>query len=394
MKKLLSISLHSRQYPTTLIKKIPVVCYTVSMQLITEIFTVFIMGYIGLTNTWAGYIETWFIPTEEPAEIIEKTKEITELPVTTNTSPFLMVPDILRSNASYQQAALQAAITPNTPTNNALNAIVNIFCTSTTRSHIRTTTGTGFFVHSNGVILTNAHVAQYLLLTHTDTLGNTECVVRTGNPASPQYEVDILYISPTWIVNNASFINEVAPTGTGERDYALLYVTRSVDESPLPLTFPALATDTSLIPRTLTGHTVYVTGYPAEALIAGGASTNLIPRHARTSITDLFTFGTNYADVLALSGSNVGEHGASGGPVTTSQNSAIGMIATKGDDTIDGTGSLRAITLSYIDRTIQEETGFSLASTMSGDLSFRAKIFTDIMVPFLTQIIITENNRR
>jgi len=362
------------------------------MQLIIDIFTAFLMGYISITNTWAGHIETWFMPAEESAETIETALEVDEIAITKTNSSFSIFPDVLRTSALYQQAALQAAISPSIPTDNAINAIVNVFCTSTTRSHIRTTTGTGFFIHSDGVILTNAHVAQYLLLTRTDTLGNTECIVRTGNPASPQYEVDILYISPTWIVNNASFINTKNPTGTGERDYALLYVTKSVDETPLPAMFPALATDTTLIPRTLTGRRVYATGYPAESLIRDGITTNLIPKQASTIVTDLFTFGSNYADVLSLAGSSVGEHGASGGPITTPQNAAIGMITTKGDDTIDGTGSLRAITLSYIDRTIQEETGFSLSSTMSGDLPYRAQVFTDTMVPFLTQIITTGNS--
>lgn len=350
------------------------------------------MGYIAITNTWAGYIETWFIPNEESSEVIEM-EEGTQPDTTASAdSPFSPIANILRSSTAYQQAALGTTITPNIPTENALNALVNIYCTSTTRSHVRTTTGTGFFIHSEGVILTNAHVAQHLLLTRTDTLGKTECIVRTGNPASPQYLADILYISPTWIVNNANFINDESPTGTGERDYALLYVTGSVDNSPLPTAFPALATDTTLIPRTMTGERVYATGYPAESLIRDGITTNLIPKQASTTVTDLFTFDTNYADVIALSGSNVGEHGASGGPVTNQETVAIGMITTKGDDSIDGIGSLRAITLSYIDRTIQEETGFPLSNTISGDLSYRAQVFTDTMIPFLTEIISSENS--
>jgi len=359
------------------------------MQFIFDILTALLMGYISLTNSWAGYIETWFVAEEESSETQQAPIETEEIPLTKTNSAFSLIPDVLRTSPNYQQAALQAAITPSISTSNAINAIVNIFCTSTTRSHVRTTTGTGFFIHSDGVILTNAHVAQYLLLTRTDTLGETECIVRTGNPASPQYEADILYISPTWVVNNAGFINTTNPTGTGERDYALLYVTKSVDESPLPASFPALSTDTALIPRTLAGRTVFATGYPAESLIREGVSTNLVPKQASTTVTDLFTFGTNYADVIALAGSSVGEHGASGGPITTSENNAIGMITTKGDDTTDGKGSLRAITLSYINRTIEEETGFPLENAMSGDLPFRAKIFTDTMVPFLTQVIST-----
>lgn len=357
------------------------------MQLITEIFTSFIMGYLALTNTWADHIETWFAPAEESEEIVEhlNTQSSTSGPALSN------IPNILRTSLSYQQAALQTAITPNIPTQNALNALVNIFCTSTTRSHVRTTTGTGFFIHSKGVILTNAHVAQHLILTRTESLGETECIVRTGNPASPQYEADILYISPAWIASNASYINETSPVSTGERDYALLFVKSSVDDSPLPDTFPALETDTSLIPSTIAGTTVLANGYPAESLIRDGVSSNLIPKQASTTITALFTFGSNFADVISLSGSAVGENGASGGPVTTLSTKAIGMITTKGDDSLDGKGSLRAITLSYVDRTIQEETGFTLANIISGDLSYRAQVFTDTIVPFLAEIIENQN---
>lgn len=357
------------------------------MQIIIEMLTALLLGYLSITNTWAGYIENWLTPADEAAEVETLAPNAPDTALSPTASAFSLIPDVLRSSASYQQAALSAAAIPSSTTQNPINAIVNIFCTSTTRSQIRTTTGTGFFIHSAGVILTNAHVAQYLLLTRTDTFGATECIVRTGNPASPQYEADILYISPAWIVNNAEFLSDPSPTGTGERDYALLYVTKSVDDSPLPASFPALALDTTLIPRTLTGQTVFATGYPAELLVRDGTSANLIPKQADTTVTDLFTFGSNFADVLALAGSSVGQHGSSGGPITTRQNTAIGMITTKGNDAVDGVGSLRAITLSYINRTIEEETGFPLENVLSGDLAYRAEVFTDVMVPFLTEVI-------
>ncbi len=122
-------------------------------------------------------------------------------------------------------------------------------------------------------------------------------------------------------------------------------------------------------------------------MIQNGPSTDLLPKKADTSISELYTFGSNYADVIAIRGSEVGQEGASGGPVLNEDGNVIGLIATRGNDAVDGEGSLRAITLSHIDRTITEETGFTLAENLSGDLAFRSTIFTDTLAPFLLQIL-------
>jgi S1-C subfamily serine protease len=316
----------------------------------------------------------------------EESASINSLPSIFNTGN---IPDILLKNKEYQQASV-AETTINHTVNEPLSALVNIFCTFTTPTSIRTTTGTGFFVHSDGVILTNAHVAQYLLLEKTELLGDAECLVRTGNPAKAEYEAELLYIPPTWMQKNASLIDSPAPTGTGERDYALLYVSQSLTKTPLPARFPALAVDTDLLPITVKGQTVIANGYPATDLIKNGANSPLIPKTATTSISDLYTFGSNYADVISVRGSEVGAEGSSGGPIVTKDGKVIGMIVTRGNDTTDGQGSLRAITLSYINRTIQEETSFSLESNFSGNLERRSQIFTKTLAPFLTELLSLE----
>ena len=70
----------------------------------------------------------------------------------------------------------------------------------------------------------------------------------------------------------------------------------------------------------------------------------------------------------------------------------IGMIATRGDDVIDGQGSLRAITVSHIERTMQEETGFSLEENLGGNLPYRAQIFEETLTPFLIAILQNEQS--
>ena len=359
------------------------------MQFIIDLAVGLFTAYLALTNQAAEKILSYFPAEEvEVEEVVEETESA--LPSLPSLFGSKKLPDILLRSAEYQKAAaIESQISGSTVTDPAL-ALVNIFCTFTSPTTIRTTTGTGFFVHSDGVIITNAHVAQYLLLETADDLGDAECIVRQGTPAVPTYRAELLYIPPTWVQENAVLIDAVAPTGTGERDYALLYVTESITNTPLPAVFPALEIDSDLLPKTVINSEVTAAGYPATDLLRNGANSPLLSVVAPTSISELYTFGSNYADVFSIRGSAVGAEGSSGGPVLTKEGTVIGMIVTRGDDAQDGAGSLRAITISHIHRTILEETGFSLERNVSGDLALRSAVFTDTLAPFLTDLLSTE----
>lgn len=358
------------------------------MQFILDVITATLIGYLTFTNTLAWKISNLIDPLHSGTELSRNTtNQLTALPSGYHSNG--LIPTILLESASYQQAAVASSEnTTFTTTLDPLAAIVNIYCTSITATQIRTTTGTGFFVHPSGVILTNAHVAQFLLLENTGAFGDTSCIIRNGNPAAPRYHAELLYIPPAWVEANAALIDDKAPSGTGERDYALLYVTSGMDNEPLPSTFPALALATGLLPRSVTNSAVVAAGYPAGALFRSGSDTDLLPRQASTSISELYTFTADYADVFGLRGSAMGEQGASGGPIVNDDGKVIGIITTRGNDARDGVGSLRAITISHINRTITEETGFSLENNISGNTPYRAQIFTDTMAPFLTGLLV------
>jgi len=258
---------------------------------------------------------------------------------------------------------------------------------------MRTTTGTGFFIHQNGIVLTNAHVAQFLLLeAANEKITDARCILRGGNPAEPLYHAELLYISPAWINEHANLIAETRPRGTGERDYALLYVSESVNDTPLPETFPTLPFDTALLSKRTEGIEMLSAGYPAESLYTEGADALLTPLVASTTVGELYTFGSNYADIFAIAGSSIGEQGSSGGPVVNEEGNVIGLIVTKGNPEAEGQRSLRALSLSYINRTITEETGFTLRENLEGDLSFRGSVFYDALVPFLASLLTSEIN--
>lgn len=348
------------------------------MQFMSDILIALLSGYLALTNSLAFMVESYIAnePTDPEAELVEADSRFRDS----------VIPRILLESAKYQEASVIDGVLQPAVEASPLQALVNIFCTFTTEDFVRSTTASGFFVHQNGVIMTNAHVAQFLILEEV-LGGQSDCTVRTGNPAVPTYTAELLYISPAWIQGNAKLLKEAAPEGTGERDYALIYITGRVDGAPMPAVFPAIPVNTNLMRTGAVGAPVRAAGYPAEVLAMRGAQAPLIGIEVGTTITELMTFGSNYVDLFTIAGTQIGQQGSSGGPVANENGDAIGLISTRGDDEKFGHGSLRAISLSYVDRTIQEETGYTLAQNMGGDLAYRARIFRETVVPFLTFLL-------
>jgi len=359
------------------------------MTFFVEFGTIILTAYLAFTNSLAGLI----LPLVQENEYYTNTGEETanthlEHTITKLESDFDVsgiIPDILLKNAAFQQANI-IGTTPfyGTTTYSLAEASVNIYCTYTTDEYVRATTGSGFFITPTGAILTNAHVAQFLLLEKAKREGETECLVRTGNPAVAQYKAKLLYIPPAWISANADLIDATTPRGTGERDYALLFASAALDNKPLPARFPYLKINTQALHHSDIGEKITAGGYPAAPLYERGVDADLQFVEAPANITDLFTFAETTADLMAISNSPVSTGGSSGGPIINERGEAVGVIATKGETKND---SLRAITLSYIDRTITEETGFSLLSYLSSDLTYRATVFEEALAPFLLRIL-------
>jgi S1-C subfamily serine protease len=267
-------------------------------------------------------------------------------------------------------------------------ALVNILCMSVHGASIRPISGSGVIVDPRGVILTNAHVAQYVLLSQSPRI-DLSCTIRAGSPAVSKWKAEVLFIPPVWVSEHVKEINTTRPVGTGEHDYALLRITGSIDSSPLPQTFPFLSFDTREVIGFL-GDPVLGAGYPAEFVGGYNAQNNLYAVSSVSKIDQLMTFAGNTVDAFSIGGVIEAQSGSSGGPVVNAWDKLIGMITTTSDGATTADRALHALTLSYIDRDLRAQTGQGLASYLEGDLAAREQDFNTTWLQHLIDMYIKQ----
>ena len=269
------------------------------------------------------------------------------------------------------------------------DAVINIFCTYQKGNYLSYITGSGVVIDQKGVILTNSHVAQYVLLA--DYLNNKlhTCVGRVGTPARNAYTLKVLYISSAWINSNNQDMSEANPTGTGQSDYALLVITGSSDKNSLSQ-FPSLPLSKQNV---LIGDQVTVLGYPAGSLDPVSVKTNLQRLSDRTSIKATYAFdNSGVSDLITTGGTLVAQRGSSGGAVIGNDNILQGIITTSIADPSTGSRSLSAITTNYIDKDLQNHIGQGIESLLSGDVRTNADIFEQTIGAGLAQTLATLNS--
>lgn len=259
------------------------------------------------------------------------------------------------------------------------NALVNIICYAPAGGTLHSISGSGVFIDSKGIILTNAHIAQYFLLKDR----GVYCAIRSGSPATDRYEAKLIYISPAWLRANPNVLTKTAPNGTGEYDFALLAISKSSTNSPFPSLFPFLPLSTT---PPVTGTPVVIASYGAQFLQSDQVASNLSPTIVFGSVKDIFTFATNTIDVLALGGSAAAQEGSSGGGVADASGNLVGTITTSTITGATDTRSLDAITASYIRAEYATETGQALDLLLAKSTDTSITDFSS-QIPDLEKII-------
>lgn len=314
-------------------------------------------------------------PKPAPKPVEKPTQKVEDLNITLNDA----------INSTNQLAGTGTS----SPVNDRVRAaLVNIICTSDASGPFESISGSGVIIDPRGVILTNAHVAQFFLLKDYPFPDFVNCTIRTGSPASPKYKAGLMFLPPTWIAKNAYKITEEAPRGTGEQDYAFLRITGAVSPSvTLPTLFPYLLVSTA--PPNV-GDQVLQAGYAAGFLGGITIQNDLYASSAWTTIRDVFTFNANTIDLVSLGGSVVAQSGSSGGPVVNQDGVMVGVIVTNSGTGDTATRDLHAITTSYIVQDFANERGKTLSQALSSDLASEVDIYNRVYFPTAKAALVTE----
>lgn len=289
------------------------------------------------------------------------------------STPKKVVQKVVTPSTSTSSVPVSKPLTPlidgETLNIDTRQSIVNILCITQGAGTVRSISGSGVIIDSRGIILTNAHVGQYFLLTDYPTKGAVDCVIRTGSPATPLYRATLLYLPSAWVNENASQITAEQSVGTGENDYAFLKISSTTNpQGTLPESFKNLAMSAA---SPNTGDQMLVAGYPAGFLDGTTIEKNLYATTAFTVIGQLYTFNdARNVDVVSVGGTVVSQGGSSGGAVVrTYDGQLVGLIATATAGETTSSRDLRAITIGYINRSLAAAGKGGLIELLSGDLN-------------------------
>jgi S1-C subfamily serine protease len=265
-------------------------------------------------------------------------------------------------------------------------ALVNITCSSG-HPNVGKMTGSGVIVDPKGIIVTNAHVAQYFLIEAQS--NNTDCFIRTGSPAQPAYDAELIFISPQWLARHALTFNQAFKAINGDYDYAFLGITGSKSEKSLPNSFPYIPFSGI---ETHVGEQIVAAGYAAEILTESQIENFLYPTLTFGLVGTTSSFLGTHADIIELRGTAAAQGGSSGGGIVSADEKLLGMITLGSTQRAMEKRSFTAISTDYIQRMYEQESGKTVDTLFDTDpkssiMAFRWRI-PELARPLLVNISI------
>lgn len=319
-----------------------------------------------------------------------------------NPKPFV-APPVIKKNTDAVETAPVTPLQKNTenaqikvktpeiiPKNNLIpnlsieeklkTSVVNIYCVKRINNLIQTITGSAVAVGSDGVYLTNAHVAEYLLLESYLPKGEVSCSLREGSPARETGKLKVVFLPTSWVNENKNNLSLSTPRGTGVNDYALV-VLQNTDKN---VSYFSLSSDSSQEKDEL-----ILLGYPARD---GSVIKNALYQSIeKVIVTDTFNFGETRIDALGTSPTTLAHVGSSGGAAVGSDGSLAGIMVATTKDKYTGKKNIRVITTAYIKSDIKKETGETLENIIK-NAHERAVVFERDIANKLAKILV-DNSR-
>ena len=157
----------------------------------------------------------------------------------------------------------------------------------------------------------------------------------------------------------------------------------------LPSSFPYVPYDARELVAFL-GDPVLGAAYPAEFIGASGAQNDLNAVSSVSAINQLLTFSGATVDMVSIGGVIQAQAGSSGGPVVNAWQKLIGLITTTSAGKTTADRTLRAISLSYVNRDMQVQTGADLRAFLASDLDTIEDEFNAVWLNHLTRLYIDQ----
>lgn len=246
---------------------------------------------------------------------------------------------------------------------------VNIYCSWRESFGILRFTGSASVISQSGLALTNAHVAQYLLLQEYLPKGEMDCHIRSGSPARNAFRGHVVYMPLSWAKANKGISKNFSPSGTGENDFAIIELDDPVSNEVLSsVSWLSISNE-----KVKVGDTLRLSGYPAGFSNANLLESALYSLVEKVSVNDVWPLGGASDGAIGTSPTSIAQVGSSGGAAINDKSELAGLMVATTLDSKTGKKNMRVISISHIKSVLKKETGKTIDDVIKNSESLHKK---------------------